>query len=211
VDAAVPIVFPDYLIAVPRPEIRVDVPDFVPWLPNEIVVRRETYRVPDLGHAGILFLQGSNGLTKYYEYGRYDPAARGLVRHVAIPDVRMHSSGRPTRRSLANTLGIISLRSGQSGRLVGAYIELPAGSFTTMLRAAQTRERANSNPRRTPYDLLTNSCLHFMRDIAVAGGASMPAVVVPTPVSYMSRVHGEHPDLGFSRPVALTIEGITLP
>lgn len=161
-DVAVPIAFPDYLIAVPRPEIRIDLPDFVPWVPNEIVVRRETYRVPDLGHAGILFFQGSSGLTKYYEYGRYDRAARGLVRRVQIADVAMHSSGRPAWRSLASVLGMISMRAGQSGRLLGAYIELPAGSFTAMLRAAQARERTNSNPRRTPYDLLTNSCLHFM-------------------------------------------------
>jgi len=40
-----------------------------------------------------------------------------------------------------------------------------------MLRYAQRRLGENTNPRRTPYDLFSNSCLHFAKAVADAGGA----------------------------------------
>ena len=42
-------------------------------------------RLEDLGHAGVMLIRGRDGMTKYYEYGRYDPANLGRVRRVAIP------------------------------------------------------------------------------------------------------------------------------
>ena len=64
-------------------------------------------------------------MTKYYEYGRYDPAAFGVVRNKGIPDVKL-SGGKPTAKSLANTLTSVSTESGQSGSIEAVYIELEA-------------------------------------------------------------------------------------
>jgi hypothetical protein len=85
--------------------------------------------VESLGHAGILLIEGSSGRTRYYEYGRYDPAQLGLTRRQTVADVRIGKSGRATKKSLATTLAEISVKAGQNGRIAGAYIELAAGAF----------------------------------------------------------------------------------
>lgn len=209
VDVAVPIVFPDYLIRVETPPVRVDVPNWIPGIPNEVVIPSTSHRVPYLGHAGILFFN-SRGLTKYYEYGRYDPAEIGLVRRHVIPDVRIGGDGRPTIESLRTTLMRISMLAGQGGQIVGAYIELGRGAFDRMIAYANTRIRQNTNRRRSAYNLISNSCLHFMRGVAEAGGARMPEVIVPQPVSYIRQVRWSFADLDFNPTGSLTIEGIGL-
>ena len=209
-DVAVPLVFPDYLIVVDTPPIRVDVPDFLPGIPDDVTIPATRNRLPYLGHAGILFFDGRSGLTKYFEYGRYDRAARGLVRRHSIPDVRLAHDGRPTATSLRATLGRICNVAGQGGRIVGAYIEVDAGAFPRMFAYASRRMHDNMNPSRTPYDLLSNSCMHFMKDVAAAGGANMPAVFDPRPAGYIDRVRSTFPDLDFTRPTALSVEGIRL-
>jgi hypothetical protein len=209
-DVAVPVVFPDYLIMVETPAVTVDVPDWIPGVPNEVVVPKTQNRVPYLGHAGILFFKGATGVTKYYEYGRYDPKALGLVRKQSIPDLRMASDGRPTAASLKAVLAKIARVSGQNGKIKGAYIELAPGAFERMLKYATALMAKNSDPKRTPYALLTNSCLHFVRDTAKAGGAGMPMVVDPRPSGYLSSVRAFFPDLDFTPPATLAIQGITL-
>ncbi|HEY8505023.1 MAG TPA: hypothetical protein VIL46_10610, partial [Gemmataceae bacterium] len=165
-DVVVPIVFPDYLIRA-FPDVRVPTP-FGPY-----VLRG---KLPDLGHAGVLFFLGTSGLTKYYEYGRYDAAQRGLVRNRTIPDVRIdRTTGKPDPDSLKRVLKSIATQAGQGGRIAGAYIEV-SGGFEPALEFVKARMNENSNPDRTPYALLTHSCLHFMRDTAIAAGASMPYV-----------------------------------
>jgi len=208
-DVAVPIVFPDYLIGVNTPRVRIDVPDFLPGIPDEITVPATRNRVPYLGHAGILFLKGAGGLTKYYEYGRYDAAARGLVRRHRIPDVRMARNGRPTSSSLKATLARISAMGGKGGRLLAAYIELDAGAFDRMLAYANRRMLENARSGRKPYEIVTNSCVHFMKEVADAGGAGMPWVIDPRPAGYIERVRDDFLDLDYTRPT-LRIEGITL-
>src|SRR5689334_18310597 len=120
-DVVIPMVFPDYLIMVETPEVRIDVPDFLPFVPNEVKIPKSKSRVPYLGHAGVLFFDGPTGTTKYYEYGRYDPAAKGLVRKQRVPNVQFRTDGRPTAGSLKLVLATISRVSGQGGRLLGAY------------------------------------------------------------------------------------------
>jgi hypothetical protein len=210
-DVAVPIVFPDFLITVATPPLRVDVPDFLPGIPDEVTVPATRNRVPYLGHAGIFFFNGRTGLTKYFEYGRYDPAARGLVRRHSIPDVRIASGGRPTGVTLQAALARIALLAGQGGRIVAAYIELDPPAFDRMHTRAQSRLAANTRPGRASYDLFTNSCLHFMKEVADAGGAGMPAVRDPRPAGYIDRVRASFPDLDFRRPNALAVQGLTFP
>jgi hypothetical protein len=209
-DVAIPIVFPDYLIRVDTPPLKIELPVTLPGLGGKIEIPGTKNKVPYLGHAGILFIDGNSGTTKYYEYGRYDPAALGLVRKQSVPNVRLAPDGRFTLATMRATLATISSLSGQSGRILGAYIELTGGAYAKMLKYAASRMALNSNPKRAPYELLSNSCMHFMKDTAIAGGAIMPGVFDPRPAGYIDKVRDDFPDLDFKLPSTLTIEGITL-
>lgn len=203
-DVAIPLAFPDYLIAVETPQQVINVPDLLPFvdiLPDRIVIKEQKTKLPYLGHAGVLFFKGSTGLTKYYEYGRYDRAAKGLVRRVRIPDTTAGDNA-----ALAATLNAVSRKSGQGGSIKGAYIELPNGAFEKMLAHARLREKENHNPRRKVYDITSYSCLHFAMDVCAAGGASIPPVVDPRPTGHLTLVRMSHRDLDFQPPKGLTID-----
>jgi len=190
-DVVIPIVFPDYLIAVDTPAYAITVPDLLPGinvLPDRIKIPSTKNRVAHLGHAGVLLIDGSRGLTRYYEYGRYDAAQLGIARAVFIPDVSIAKNGRPTRRSLAKVLAQISQKSGQRGRISGAYIELDSPAFATMDATAHARLKMNGDRKRPPYDLVSNSCLHFMKSVTESGGAVLPIVLMPNPAGYILEV-----------------------
>ncbi len=185
-DVVIPIVFPDYLIAVGTPAITVEIPDLLPWidvLPKKLKVRKTQNKLPMLGHAGVLFFDGGTGLSKYYEYGRYDPQNKGLVRRTSIPDVKIAPNGRPTADSLKAVLHKISMAAGQKGRISGVYIEVK-GTFPAMLSYADTRKKQNGNPSRVPYDLTRYSCIHFAKGVVEAAGVQTPWMVDPRPQSY---------------------------
>lgn len=123
-----------------------------------------------LGHAGVLLIDNKTGLTKYYEYGRYATrdGTKGRVRKVGISNVKIDpKTGKPTQKSLNKVLGQISRKSGQGGKIKGAYVE---GDFKTMNDYAQKKLK-ESNPQhseydkdREPYKLLSNSCGTFADD-----------------------------------------------
>jgi hypothetical protein len=212
-DVAIPIVFPDYRIQVDTPEFGFNVPDLLPHvnvLPARMSIPASRQRVPYLGHAGILLIDGGSGTTRYFEYGRYDRAAMGRVQLRPISDVKLSQAGRPTRTSLLKAVREISLQAGQKGRIRGAYIELDAGAFKKMDLYARIRQGQNNNAGRTPYSLWTNSCLHFMKATAEAGGASMPPVVAPQPAGYIVEVRLLHPDLDFQPLENMDVIGILL-
>lgn len=210
-DVVVPIVFPDYLIAVNTPEYKVEVPDILPWfdiLPDSVKVAKTRNKVPELGHAGVMFLNGASGTTKYFEYGRYDPPALGLVRKISIPDVVMGEDGRPTIDSLKKTLHVISRKSGQGGRISGVYIEVE-GKFESMLKYANNRKEQNKNPNRVPYSLFSNSCIHFAKGVTEAAGIDTPWMLDPRPNSYIGEFRSDFPDLEYiPKGRSLFIEGI---
>jgi hypothetical protein len=213
-DVAIPIVFPDYRLTLEIPEVAVTVPDLIPWgnvLPDRIRIPRTTKRIENLGHAGILLVEGSTGRTRYYEYGRYDvPWLRGAVRPVPVADVKIGRNGRSTKKSLAGILARISMIAGQAGRIAGAYIELPPGAFLKMDGYAVARMRANFNPKREPYSLVGNSCLDFMKGVAEAGGAQMPLTVAPHPAGYVVLLQMLQPDLAWDARTSLVIEDLEL-
>lgn len=211
-DVAIPIVFPDYLITVETPPIEVKVPDFLPGIdifPDRVRIPPTKQRIPHLGHAGILFIDGGSGTTKYYEYGRYDPAARGLVRKHNISNVLIGKNGKPTKKSLETVLAEISVKAGQRGKIQGAYIELPTGAFEKMLDYTSRRMSQNGNPHRAPYELFSNSCLHFMKQTAEAGGAYMPVVIAPQPAGYIIEVRFHRNELDLDQG-SVTIQNVQL-
>lgn len=172
-DVVIPIVFPDYKISTPIGNIG------------------------ELGHAGVLIILGSTGTTKYYEYGRYDKAALGLVRKKTVPDVVIDkTTGKPTEASLAKTLASISHQSGHNTRISGAYIEV-SGGYVKALKYADDRYKENSNSKRESYGLLGNNCGTFMKKTAEAAGAPMPWQLDPRPNSYIEEIRADYPDVDY--------------
>lgn len=206
-DCVFPVVFPDYLIAVPRPSIKVDIPDFLPF--DDVVedfLGDETTKLPDLGHAGVLFIsdRGKTGLTKYYEYGRYR-SNTGEARRRPMPDCRFND-GRPDIDSLVAVFRQISLVAGQRGRVKSVYIEAP-GKFSNMLDYAMKRVKENKYPKRTPYDIITHSCVHFAMGVVEAGGVKHESSILDArPISYINSLDESYPGVKYTSG-KLTIEG----
>jgi hypothetical protein len=197
-DVVVPIVFPDYLIHVNTPATRIEIPDLIPGFdlfPDAVPIPSTRNKVPELGHAGVLFIRGRSGITKYYEYGRYDAAALGLTRRVPMPDVEVKGDGFGDA-SFAACMAKISRAAGRRGRISGAYIPVP-GQYEAMLSYAKKRVLENSNPNRPPYELLSNSCVHFMKSVVEAAGVETPTMIDPRPNSYIEELRSEFTKLDY--------------
>lgn len=107
-------------------------------------------RVPYLGHAGILLINDRTGLTRYYEYGRYDTGTEiGLVRRQSIPNIRIGRNGLPTDASLDIVFRRLSRSSGHNGRIEGVFVR--TSMYDEMVRYAEQRMSQNRNPHRQPY------------------------------------------------------------
>ena len=120
-------------------------------------------KIPNLGHAGVLLIDNSTGLTKYYEYGRYDEQNKGIVRNHKIPNVVIDANGRPTDESLDHVLKAISRIAGHNGPIKGVYVE--SEHFGAMNEYAQSRMRENANDDRVVYNDLNNNCSTFAEDV----------------------------------------------
>lgn len=202
-DTCVPIVFTEYKIAVPQ--AKVDLPKFMNALGIPDI--QTPKKLEDLGHAGCLFIRGKDGLCKYYEYGRYDPANKGLTRKQSIPDLALAKGGTPVWSSLRAVLHAISLKAGQGGVITAAWIAAP-GKFPDMLKYAETRMKENTDKTREAYDLLFNSCNHFMKGVMEAAGLRTPVMVDKRPVSYIAEIRDLYPDLDYNpRTKALLLDG----
>lgn len=200
-DVLIPIVFPDYKITVQTPAAKVTVPDYLPFVdifPNEIRVPHTKNKISNLGHAGVLFINGKTGTTKYYEYGRYDPEKLGWVKKIQnLPDVNVGENGNITEQSLINVLKAISRKAGKLGRISGAYINVE-NKYDAMLNFSQSRMALNKKPNRESYDLFSYSCLHFMQGVMKAAGVSTPILLDPRPVSYIEEIQEEFSALEYT-------------
>ena len=151
----VPIVFPDYKISV------------------------GPMKIPYLGHAGVLLIDNKSGRTKYYEYGRYDSSAKGVVRTVPVSDVVMGKDGKPTPQSMQKVLGQISDRAGHGGAIQGAYVK--SNALAAMQEYADNRMAHNTDPSRESYSLTSNNCATFATSVINAGEPSFnSSSVIPT-------------------------------
>ena len=149
-------------------------------------------KIGNLGHAGILLIDNKTGVTKYYEYGRYDNEGKGVVRTVEVPDVKIGKDGKPTLESLNKTLSVISEKAGHGGRIEGAYID--SDRFNEMKDYAESKKFENSNPERKEYSLRNNNCGTFAADVLkqdpeVKGRA--PMIIDPRPNSIVEEYQGE--------------------
>ena len=162
---AIAIIFPDYKIATP------------------------VGKIGGLGHAGVVTID-SKGRTKYFEYGRYDEAGKGLVRGRNVPTVTMDSNGRPTQESLNGLLRSISQQAGHGGRIEGAYFKADDKQTAQMNQYAEGRETQNTNPKRESYDLYDNNCATFMDKTIEAGGVKLPSDLSAKPTGQIDDLQG---------------------
>ncbi|OMH38880.1 hypothetical protein [Motiliproteus sp. MSK22-1] len=197
-DYVFPLVFPDFLIAVPRPSIKVDLPDFLPF--DDVIedlLDDKTTKVPDLGHAGVLFIgnQGGKGVTKYYEYGRYRSGS-GETRRRPMPDCSF-INGKPETRSLTDIFHHISKVSGQNGRISGVSIEVPE-KYKIMLEYCKKRVSENRNPNRKKYDIINYSCVTFVQEVVESAGVKYDSSVLDArPISYINTLKSEFTDINY--------------
>jgi hypothetical protein len=198
-DFVFPLVFPDYLIAVPRPSVQIDLPDFLPF--DEVIediLDDKTTKVPELGHAGVLFIgdRGNKGITKYYEYGRYR-SNRGETRRRPMPDCDL-KDGKPEFDSLKRVFRHISTVAGQQGRVSGVSIEVP-GKYQAMLSYCKERVKQNTNPGRRGYSLIDYSCVTFVQDVVQAAGVEYSGSILDArPISYIDSLQSDYPDIEYA-------------
>ncbi len=199
-DLLIPIVFPDYIITVETSPARIKIPDYLPYvdiLPNEIRVPHTKNKLSDLGHAGVLFINGKTGVTKYYEYGRYDSKKLGWVKKILnLPDAKINSNGTLVESSFQNILRVISGKAGKGGRISGAYIEVE-NKYDAMLKYVTTRMAMNNNPNRERYDITSYSCVHFMKGVMESAGIDTPKMIDPRPNSYIKEIQNDYPRLEY--------------
>lgn len=125
-----------------------------------------------VGHAGVLLIR-FDGFTKYYEFGRYDPAKNGQVRSYSIPNSEIGGDGKATSLSLKMILLKLSQQSGKGGRIRAAYfINL---DFDKMLAQA-----AATQPK---YDVLSFNCGQYAESVVLQGNPRIdrPLIINPTP------------------------------
>ena len=116
-----------------------------------------------LGHSGILLIENKTGLTKYYEYGRYDDENMGIVRNIRVSNVVIGEDGMPTEESLNIVLKEISDAAGHGGRIEGAYVK--SDEFHKMNDYAQSIMTENDNTNRESYSLIDKNCSTFAEDV----------------------------------------------
>jgi hypothetical protein len=124
------------------------------------------------GHAGVLLVR-SDGLTKYYEFGRYDPANNGLVRNQVVINAQIGTDGRTTPASLKKILSTLSTKSGKSGRIRAAYFINV--DFDKMLAKATAPQ-----PR---YDITNFNCGKYAESVILEGNPKIdiPFILNPLP------------------------------
>lgn len=71
-----------------------------------------------VGHAGALLI-ASNGLTKYFEFGRYAP--NGNMRNISVSNTVIDANGKSTESSLKTVLSELASRTGKNTRIRAAY------------------------------------------------------------------------------------------
>ena len=150
-------------------------------------------KIGNLGHAGVLLIDNKTGVTKYYEYGRYDKEGKGVVRTFAVPNVKIGQDKKPTFESLSKTLSIISEQAGHAGRIEGAYIE--SDKFKEMKNYAESKIAENANSKRKEYSLRNNNCGTFAADVLKQDPSvkdKAPVIIDPRPNSIVKEYHDNY-------------------
>ena len=155
-------------------------------------------KIGNLGHAEVLLIDNKTGVTKYYEYGRYDKEGKGVVRTFAVPNVKIGQDKKPTLESLNKTLSIISEQAGHAGRKEGAYIE--SDKFKEMKNYAESKIAENANSKRKEYSLRNNNCGTFAADVLKQDPSvkdKAPVIIDPRPNSIVKEYQDNFKSLNY--------------
>lgn len=200
-DHALPIVFTEYLVTVPKDKCLMakKVPDFITSALGVGIT--SNCKMSDVGHAGILFWN-SAGLTKYYEFGRYGGGSTGDTRRVGVANLNVRA---PLESSnLSAILHGISTKSGQGGVVSGVLIEVP-GKFDAMHTYAKRRDLMKAGTGKNEYGLLGNNCGTFVHDVLRAAGVT--TIKTAQPDEYLESLRPRYPDVEYDpRKRSLEIE-----
>jgi hypothetical protein len=146
--------------------------------------------IPFTGHAGVLLIDNKTGGTKYYEYGRYDAANKGIVRTIPVSDVKIGKDGRPTMECVNKVMGQLSDKAGHGGKIEGAYVI--SDKFEEMKGYAESKMAENSNPNRKPYSITGNNCGTFAEDVITQDkSVDKPTIINPSPRNIVSEYQEE--------------------
>jgi RHS repeat-associated protein len=129
------------------------------------------------GHGGVLTYD-ENGVTEYFEYGRYSPGGSdilgvglptgdGNIRRVSVPRITLEKDGQPTKKSWVNLLDKLSKQSGHGTRPVltcdAEADEKKIAKYANKIANDRTRAKYNWNP------LNSNQCRDFSKRAFSAG------------------------------------------
>ncbi|WP_179381040.1 hypothetical protein [Jannaschia marina] len=190
-DVAIPLVYPMQPIPIPVSAVRekipfdgIDVPASMqatftdPDSRPPLSVQRVSggsYYVLGLGHAGIAIINGRTGGVKYAEYGRYDAANRGLARWVpAVESLTMTftDSGNPDPASMAALGRQLVATNGGPYAVEGIWVKLRNGAFGVMQSFINDRIRDTTAGTAAIYDVTSNHCFTFAREVARSAGVN---------------------------------------
>ncbi|OTQ21617.1 hypothetical protein B6D22_09265 [Gilliamella apicola] len=180
-DYLIPLVFPDYKIHV---ELRNSYTEWLKEYSPEFLnkyIGEDGVKVPYLGHAGVLLINGQSGITKYYEYGRYPPGVLGRTRNVPIKDVVITPKKMITITSLKKLLRQLSEISGQKGRIEGGILRSDE-IYNKAVEYCKKKIEENDDSERKPYSMYDNSCVTFVQELTLHLGFKLPAIVSNTTV-----------------------------
>ena len=146
--------------------------------------------IPFTGHAGVLLINNKTGYTKYYEYGRYDPEGKGIVRSVSVSNVVIGENGMPTTESLNKVMKQLSNKSGHGGDIEGAYII--SDEFDKMNDYAKSKLDKNKDPERKTYSILSNNCATFAEDVINQDETvDKPIIIINSPINIVDEYQEE--------------------
>lgn len=118
------------------------------------------------GHAGALGYDNSTGVTRYYEYGRYD-SDFGNVRRQPVPDLKIGRDGQPTPESLKALREFLSRETGKS-----TPAELTCEKDIDEKKLYEYAEKLMRDANRPPYSWkpwASNTCRDFANRALKAG------------------------------------------
>lgn len=149
-DYIIPIVYPDYMVAIPK--------EYQSYKGIHILDKKEPF-----GHAAVLLINQENGITKYYEYGRYDQfGALGGIQKVGVPNVQI-IKGNVAQDSLKKVLKQISQNSGQNGRIESTIHR--GDYYEKSLKWITNNATKYNKPNRKEYKIRNQNCISFVLDL----------------------------------------------
>ena len=128
-----------------------------------------------LGHAGVVLIDNKTGVTKYYDYGRYNPNnqfvigeklpdKQGNIRNIPISNAVMGKDGKPTPDSLKAIYKSLSKVAGENKPVDADYRE--GADFSKMDTYVK---KLAKNRKRDKYSLPSNTCYTFKNKVLSAG------------------------------------------